>query len=187
MGVSFSCALDQVMNHVCSCLGGEVNYICNLDKNLAALERAIEVLRAKRADVLTKVHREERQGLQRLNEVQVMSLWSLYYSYGKKVFEMLKEVEDLKSDGVFEVVAGPRTKDVVVEMSLQPTIIGQDIMIERAWNHLIDEGTGIMGLYGMGGVGKTTLLAQINNRFLGTNDGFEIVIWVVVSRELRVD
>lgn len=114
--------------NVCSCLGGEVNYICNLKKNLAALEKAMTILRAKRGDVLTRVHREENEGLERLNEVQV---WltsveniqnqvnelllprtdelerlclcglctknlRLSHSYGKRVFEMLKDVEDLK-------------------------------------------------------------------------------------------
>ncbi|KAJ6752326.1 hypothetical protein OIU85_002728 [Salix viminalis] len=37
----------------------------------------------------------------------------------------------------------------------------------------------------MGGVGKTTLLTQINNESLKTPNDFEIVIWVVVSRDMR--
>ncbi|CAA7044022.1 unnamed protein product [Microthlaspi erraticum] len=35
----------------------------------------------------------------------------------------------------------------------------------KAWKHLKEDGVGIMGMYGMGGVGKTTLLMQINNKF----------------------
>ncbi|KAJ6670213.1 DISEASE RESISTANCE PROTEIN RP, partial [Salix viminalis] len=37
----------------------------------------------------------------------------------------------------------------------------------------------------MGGVGKTTLLTQINNESLKTPNDFEIVIWVEVSRDLK--
>jgi len=41
------------------------------------------------------------------------------------------------------------------------------------------------GLYGMGGIGKTTLLASINNLFLETVNDFAVVIWVVVSKDLH--
>ncbi|CAF2051239.1 unnamed protein product, partial [Brassica napus] len=73
------------------------------------------------------------------------------------------------------------------ERPLQPVIVGQETMLERAWNRLMDDETGIMGFYGMGGVGKTTLLKQINNKFCEANYDFEIVIWVVVSSDLRVE
>uniref|UniRef100_M4DJV3 AAA+ ATPase domain-containing protein n=1 Tax=Brassica campestris TaxID=3711 RepID=M4DJV3_BRACM len=216
----FTCALDQVLIHLCRCVGGEVNYVCNLEKNLAALEETMKVLRARQDDVLTKVQRQESEGLQRLNEVQVwltsveniqnkvdelllprrdelerLRLCGLCtknlsssHSYGKKVFKMLKEVEDVQSKGVFEVVAGPPTIAVTVEWPLPNTIVGQEKILERALDHLMDAGTSMMGLYGMGGVGKTTLLKRINNRFLEHPvDGVEIVIFVVVSSELRVE
>ncbi|KAL1211008.1 putative disease resistance protein [Cardamine amara subsp. amara] len=38
----------------------------------------------------------------------------------------------------------------------------------------------------MGGVGKTTLLTQINNKFVKKEDVFDIVIWVVVSKDLQI-
>ncbi|VVA91081.1 unnamed protein product [Arabis nemorensis] len=113
----------------------------------------------------------------------------LSYRYGKKVFLMLNTVEDLKSKGIFEEVAHPATRAVGEERPLQPTIVGQETILEKAWNHLMDDGTKIMGLYGMGGVGKTTLLTQINNKFVDLcdkNDGVEIVLWVVVSGDLQI-
>lgn len=40
----------------------------------------------------------------------------------------------------------------------------------------------VIGLYGMGGVGKTTLLKNLNNKFRDTEHDFDLVIWVKVSR-----
>ncbi|KAF8400755.1 hypothetical protein HHK36_014055 [Tetracentron sinense] len=64
--------------------------------------------------------------------------------------------------------------------------VGMDLMFEKVWRCLGDEQVGIMGLYGMGGVGKTTLLKKINNEFLKTTHDFDLVIWVVVSKDSNV-
>ncbi|KAL1187653.1 putative disease resistance protein [Cardamine amara subsp. amara] len=106
------------------------------------------------------------------------------YRYGKRVFMMLTEVknENLRSDGVFEVVAEQAQASEVVKRPIQPSIVGQEKLLETAWNRLMEDRVGIVGLYGMGGVGKTTLLKQIHNKF----DTFDIVIWVVVSSNLQI-
>ena len=44
-----------------------------------------------------------------------------------------------------------------------------------------------MGLYGMGGIGKTTLLKQINQKLLEKKDEFAVVIFVLVSKNLQVE
>ncbi|CAF2171449.1 unnamed protein product, partial [Brassica napus] len=219
--ISIQVSCDQVLNRAGSCLWRKGNHIGNLEKNLVVLEKSMEVLKARRDDVLTRVQREEAKGQQRLNEVQVwltnvhtienhfddlnitrtMELQRLClcgvcsknlkssFRYGRRVSQMLKEVENLKSNGVFEAVAleKPDMRCVVEERPLQPVIFGQETMLEMAWNCLMDDETAIMGLYGMGGVGKTTLLTQINNKFRETVDGVQIVIWVVVSSDLRVE
>ncbi|WZY97637.1 hypothetical protein YC2023_069966 [Brassica napus] len=101
---------------------------------------------------------------------------------------MLEDVEELTGRKLTEdinALAVPPMRDVVGERDLQPFIVGQETLLESAWSRLMDEGTKVMGLYGMGGVGKTTLLDQINNKFCGANDGVDIVIWVVVSKVKR--
>ena len=110
----------------------------------------------------------------------------LSYRYGKRVFLKLGEVKKHKSEGVFEVVAGKAPASEVIERRIQPTIVGQEEVLEKAWNRLMsDDGVGIMGLHGMGGVGKTTLLTQINNKFIEKKNTFD-VIWVDVSKELQI-
>ncbi|CAL9237736.1 unnamed protein product [Arabidopsis halleri] len=108
------------------------------------------------------------------------------YHYGKKVFLMLREVEELQTRD-FDVIAEQAQTRVVQERSIPPIIVGQETMLDKAWNHLMEDGVGIMGMYGMGGVGKTTLLTQINNKFSNDRRGFDYVIWVVVSKELNVE
>ncbi|CAF2115750.1 unnamed protein product [Brassica napus] len=111
------------------------------------------------------------------------------FRYGRSVSLMLIEVLNLQSNGVFEVVATEQQamRCVVEERPLLRVIVGQETMLVRAWNRLMDDETAIMGLYGMGRVGKTTLLTQINNKFCKAYYGVEIVIWVVVSNDLRVE
>ncbi|RID79785.1 hypothetical protein BRARA_A02495, partial [Brassica rapa] len=110
----------------------------------------------------------------------------LSYRYGKSVSMTLREVEKLNSK-VFEVIVEQAHTFEVEERQLQSTIVGLKEMLENAWNHLMEDRVGIMGFYGMGGVGKTTLITQLNNKFSGMTCGFDFVIWVVVSKELQVE
>ncbi|KAL1211022.1 putative disease resistance protein [Cardamine amara subsp. amara] len=108
------------------------------------------------------------------------------YRYGKRVILTLREVEKLGSEN-FDVVADQALTPEVEERQLQPIIVGQETMLEKAWKHLMEDGVGIMGMYGMGGVGKTTLLTQINNKFRKDRCGFDFVIWIVVSKALQLE
>ncbi|KAL0793920.1 hypothetical protein Bca101_065297 [Brassica carinata] len=108
------------------------------------------------------------------------------YRYGKSVFLTLREVEKLKLT-VFNMVSERAQTVEVEERPLQHAIVGQETMLGKAWNRLVEDGVGIMGLYGMGGVGKTTLLTQLNNKFSDQRRGFDFVILVVVSKEFQVE
>ncbi|EOA33613.1 hypothetical protein CARUB_v10019764mg [Capsella rubella] len=108
------------------------------------------------------------------------------YHYGKSVFLTLGKVEKLKNKDFKEITAQALTPDEVEELPLQPTIVGQEKMLKKAWKHLMEDGVGLIGMYGMGGVGKTTLLTQINNKLSENRHGFDYVIWVVVSKELQI-
>ncbi|CDY26555.1 BnaA09g47220D [Brassica napus] len=194
-------------------------YVHNLAENLASLEKAMGMLKAKRDDVQGRVNREEFTGhRQKLAQVKVwltsvLTIESQYNellntselelgrlclcgfcsknmklscSYGKKVIVMLREVESLISQGEFDVVTDAAPVAEGEELPIQSTVVGQETMLEMVWNRLMEDRVGLVGLHGMGGVGKTTLLMQINNRFSERGGGFDVVIWVVVSQNATV-
>ncbi|XP_010430117.1 PREDICTED: probable disease resistance protein At1g61180 isoform X2 [Camelina sativa] len=107
------------------------------------------------------------------------------YKYGKRVFLLLEDVKNLRSEGKFDEVAQPPPRSEVEERPTQPTV-GQEEMLEKAWNRLMEDGVGIMGLHGMGGVGKTTLFKKIHNKFTEIAGTFDVVIWIVVSQGAKI-
>ncbi|KAM7268347.1 hypothetical protein ACFE04_010513 [Oxalis oulophora] len=105
----------------------------------------------------------------------------LSYKFGKKVDQQLNVVRDLlgkseKED--FKVLIGTQRLEQVEFIPMRPPV-GLDSTFDRAWSCIQNEKVETIGIYGAGGVGKTTLLKQINNR-LSETDFF--VIWVVVSK-----
>ena len=61
--------------------------------------------------------------------------------------------------------------------------VGVDPMLQIVQRCIEDKSLGIIGLYGIGGVGKTALLERINNLFLSRSHDFVEVIWVSVSKQ----
>jgi len=61
--------------------------------------------------------------------------------------------------------------------------IGLDLMVDKVWHSLEDDNVGIIGLYGMGGAGKTTLMKRIQSEFGKREHSFDIVLWAVVSKD----
>ncbi|XWS11811.1 hypothetical protein CRYUN_Cryun37aG0032900 [Craigia yunnanensis] len=102
--------------------------------------------------------------------------------FGKKVAKMLEEINVHKSKGDFEKVA---VYQPASSIEVRPTElpIGLESTLDKVWSCIVEKDVGIIGLYGLGGVGKTTFLTQINNKFSTAPIGFDIVIWVVVSKD----
>ncbi|ESR40592.1 Disease resistance protein SUMM2 [Citrus sinensis] len=114
------------------------------------------------------------------------------YKFGKQVAKKLQDVKALIAEGVFEAVATEVVPErapepVADERPIERTVVGLQSQLEQVWRCLVEESVGIIGLYGMGGVGKTTLLTHINNKFLESPTNFDCVIWVVVSKDLRLE
>ncbi|KAH1063185.1 hypothetical protein J1N35_028172 [Gossypium stocksii] len=122
------------------------------------------------------------------------------YKIGKKVLKKTAEVKKLLENGGFAAVTErlpplpsppspptpPRRPQMVVQFPMENTV-GLDSKVEPVWEKIEDGNVGIIGLYGIGGVGKTTLLKKINNEFSIRNHEFDSVIWVTQSKATKVE
>ncbi|TYG66186.1 hypothetical protein E1A91_D06G237600v1 [Gossypium mustelinum] len=182
-------------------IAGHVNYICKLKQTLPTLSAALQELTAQRNDRQSQVDLAERQ-LKPFEQVQLwLSKAETMITEAEKLIEdglqqmnnlclgglaeMLQEISDHKSTGVFEKVAENQpAASVVVRPVEQPVAL--ESTIQKVWSCIADKDVGIIGLYGLGGVGTTTLLTKLNNKFSTTPNVFEVVIWALVSKDSDV-
>ncbi|KAF8411075.1 hypothetical protein HHK36_003614 [Tetracentron sinense] len=111
-----------------------------------------------------------------------------YYSrvkQGKRIEKKMKEVDEVLNRGNF-------TDDSLADFPLQmgkrlPETIWQSTttskVIEDIWKFLMNDDVRRIGIYGMGGVGKTTIMTHIHNRLRAeVTAPFDNIIFVTVSR-----
>ncbi|KAJ9692296.1 hypothetical protein PVL29_011383 [Vitis rotundifolia] len=108
------------------------------------------------------------------------------YKIGKIASKKFGAVTELRSKGCFSDVADRLPRAAVDERPTEKTV-GLNRMYAEVCRCIQDEQLGIIGLYGMGGAGKTTLMTKVNNEYFKTCNDFEVAIWVVVSRPVSVE
>ncbi|GMI93887.1 hypothetical protein like AT1G15890 [Hibiscus trionum] len=104
-----------------------------------------------------------------------MDYWSTL-KFSKTVVQTLHEVKLLKRKGAFEVVATEVPVAPVVERPSDSTI-GMESTLNKVWSILEENHVRIVGIYGVGGVGKTRLLTEINNKIGVSSNRYDLVIW----------
>ncbi|GKU96026.1 hypothetical protein SLEP1_g9307 [Rubroshorea leprosula] len=107
-------------------------------------------------------------------------------SLGRRVRQKIQQVREIYDRGNF-------LEGLVIE---RPPPIGTSLLVEnlegevdvkeKIWGYLRGHEVGMIGLCGIGGVGKTTIMMHINNELLKEPIGFDKVIWVTVSHPLSV-
>ncbi|KAJ0007297.1 hypothetical protein Pint_30382 [Pistacia integerrima] len=126
---------------------------------------------------------EEVEDIERqVNKVKYFSRAHL----GKLVDEKIKEVKEHHQNGAFEslVIDAPLTTGVVLPTT---TLEGETTAkqnMNEIWELLMGDEVMKIGVCGMGGIGKTTIITHINNKLLKETNKFEKVIWVTVSQPL---
>ncbi|CAJ1957043.1 unnamed protein product [Sphenostylis stenocarpa] len=60
------------------------------------------------------------------------------------------------------------------------------INIRKIWDWLMNDGVLMIGVYGMGGVGKTSVLIHIHNMLLTAVTNFDSVFWVTISQSYSI-
>ncbi|KAK9232170.1 hypothetical protein WN943_022413 [Citrus x changshan-huyou] len=162
---SFSISCDALFSHCADFTARKAAHINDLKDNILTLQTELQKLLETRNDVLRRVIIAEQRHMRRTDQVQG---W-------------------LSRDEIFFEVVAERIPEPAVEERPIPQTLGLESTFDEVWRCLGEEHVGIIGLYGMGEVGKTTLLTRINNKFFNTPNGFDFVIWVVLSRDLQID
>ncbi|XVF11418.1 hypothetical protein REPUB_Repub08aG0025900 [Reevesia pubescens] len=212
MGNTFqiTASTDNFISSSCNFIAEQAKYVWKLDENLEALKTAHAELKELSNDVIRKVEiAEDQHQLKRLDQVQgwlsrteallnradeliakgpeqikklsVLRSLKSNLKFGEQIAKMVQDVVDHKSKGVFDKVAEEVPTTLVTERPIEHTV-GLESTFNDDWSTLEAENVGIIGLYGMGGIGKTTLMNKINNKFCEAPNRFDVVIWIVVSK-----
>ncbi|XP_028761006.1 probable disease resistance protein At5g63020 [Neltuma alba] len=104
------------------------------------------------------------------------------YKLHKMVTRKLNDVNRLLNRGNFDHVAEKCAGDQFVELPVDEAV-GVESTFEELRTCFENNQVGVIGLHGMGAVGKTTLLKKFNNDFLSTRADY-VVIWVVASKDV---
>ncbi|KAK8312487.1 hypothetical protein V6Z12_D01G046100 [Gossypium hirsutum] len=106
---------------------------------------------------------------------------------GKRIAQTVEQVEGIIERGRFPealVIDNPSTVGVPFQSE---HLEGEIMVIEDIWNYLMSDEIGMIGVCGMGGIGKTTIVKHIYYQLLKeTKPLFDKIIWVTVSKELNI-
>ncbi|KAJ8618084.1 hypothetical protein MRB53_014270 [Persea americana] len=184
----------------------------SLKENEDILDKKIEELSCRESDVRADLEREKLQYgkmpkrevelwlknvqnikdkvhdiKQKLREVREAS-WThiqLRMNLAKEVEVKIKEAVELKENGRFQegllvdLLLGSIETFPPIRLVGETTALKNLKKIEEC---LMEDEVGKIGVYGMGGVGKTTIMTHIHNKFKNART-FNHVIWVTVSKE----
>ncbi|XP_059443591.1 disease resistance protein At4g27190-like [Corylus avellana] len=182
--------------------------------NLGILEKEMEDLLAVKEEVKNEIELAEKEGrigrplvTKWLEEVEELLLEAeqihlaatpfrrsvnccKLYSLRREVAEKLKEIERLAKAGnsYIGVVTLGNSAPTKVEHILGPSIQDQSTASKNLDDTMIllsDDKIRRIGIWGMGGVGKTTLIRTLNNKLKSSSmQPYGIVLWVTISRNL---
>ncbi|GKV15060.1 hypothetical protein SLEP1_g25862 [Rubroshorea leprosula] len=190
------------------CLGRSactyLDYHLNFDEVVSDLRRELQVLISRKEDINLSIQSEagrekevkhEVQAWLRLvqetnNEVQAIQekiqrvKWYSKGHLGKLVRKKIEVVKRIYEQGSFP---DGLTVDRPPRGIILPTenVVGEDSAKEKIWGYLMGNEVRKIGVCGVGGVGKTTIMKHINNELLRVTN-FDRVIWVTVSYPLNV-
>jgi disease resistance protein RPS2 len=197
--------LGSVVGSIISSMAEYCDYHKDADEHVKNLQRKWEVLESRKEDIESRLEAELRRGKKQKTEVelwlgevhkikheinieQVPARWKFLsrMRMGECASKKTKVVEDLS------IQASNFTDSLVVdlpesigEMIPTPTLVGESTAqrtMQEIFAYLKDNDVQKIGVYGMGGSGKTTIMKQIHNLLLKETEKFDKVIWVTVSK-----
>ncbi|KAK2639166.1 hypothetical protein Ddye_026961 [Dipteronia dyeriana] len=200
-----SCPYLEIINVIGPPICKYWNYHRNLKEGLDTLRNKKEDLNSHKEDIQLRLSNELCFGKQHKKEVEnwlkkveqitgevqcledeVGKVKFLSRAFlGKRVYEKIVETTKVYDDGSFLeslVIDAPSNSGMALPT---PELVGEDVVTEEIWEYLMGDSVCKIGVCGMGGIGKTTIMKHIHNELLRVAK-FAIVIWVTVSQEFDV-
>ncbi|GKV27467.1 hypothetical protein SLEP1_g36640 [Rubroshorea leprosula] len=118
-------------------------------------------------------------------QVQNVSYFS-HGNLGRRVRRKIQDVREIYDRGSFpEGLVIERSPAIGITLPTE-NMVGEVDVKEKIWEYLMGHEVGIIGVCGIGGVGKTTVMKHIHNELVKEASRFEKVVWVTVSHPLNV-
>ncbi|GLT50393.1 hypothetical protein SLA2020_238800 [Shorea laevis] len=182
-----------------------VDHHRKLEEDLNELRSECQVLKRRKIDVKSRIQAEVHSRLVVTQEVRG------WLKDVRKIEKDIKDVEERAHRVSYFQRASldrlVRKKVEVVKRIQERSIFNEGLVIERAparaviiptenlvggistkeeiWGYLMGDEVGMIGVCGIGGVGKTTIMKNLHND-LHWETRFQVVIWVTVSHPLNV-
>ncbi|GMP38682.1 hypothetical protein CsSME_00009835 [Camellia sinensis var. sinensis] len=203
----------EIGKNLCDLTRPWVGYHNNLDTNMETLKRKTEQLNGRNNDINELVNYVEQRSRKRRRievklwqedvrritadvqtlerqerEVRGLKNALKRAKLGKRVVDMIEELTKLYENGEFSndlLIDDPTCGHAIptAESLVETTSVRNK---EKIWNFLMDDAVRKIGVQGMGGVGKTTIMKHINNQLLDETGNFSDVIWVTVSKAFEI-
>ncbi|XP_039134849.1 probable disease resistance protein At1g61300 [Dioscorea cayenensis subsp. rotundata] len=160
----------------------QLNYIRKVIENEQTMGRELDSLRSQKRDVSAKLNTGEVQHGKRPKEEK----------RSKKTVKILHRVKTLQVIGKSFHQSESIFIDSLPETSSSlPTTALHGSSAERKKGEILqcimNPEVSKIGIFGMGGVGKTTIMRHIYNQLKEKKDDFAIVMWVDVSRSFNLE
>ncbi|KAJ4967429.1 hypothetical protein NE237_019278 [Protea cynaroides] len=205
-------AITEVVKYLFSPFMDHVGYLVHYKRNANDLREPIARLAERKEDVKRSVDAARMRGevikvmveswLKRVNEMQSKEMTlnnileqskgclqggcSAHYQVGKDAKQMIDQVKELLHEGrTFIDVSDPAPLPPSLE--IMPTLEFQvydstKLVMDQIMDALKREDVNMVGVYGLGGVGKTTLMKQIA-KILERQEVFYHVVMVTMSQD----
>ncbi|XP_004969675.1 disease resistance protein RPS2 [Setaria italica] len=181
-------------------------YVLSCESFIRSMSREMKELGSRRDDVERRVSAAVEQGMKPTSQLQWWmesvavlerdaamiqddfrsrpSSWSLWFAYqiSKRADEMRSLARSLKSKGDFETVVSQVCSNLFMEMPSNECI-GREPILEELYALMQDDSVSMVGIHGMAGVGKSTLLHAFHNGVISRMTRLDII----VCAEMRDD
>ncbi|GLT51628.1 hypothetical protein SLA2020_250260 [Shorea laevis] len=198
-------ALLEIVNCIATPTCNYVDHYKNFDDDVNDLRGKLGDLNRRKQDIEARIQVEARAGQMVKEEVQgwiqhvqtinedVQTIldkaqrvkWHRKACLGKHVRRKIDVVKAIHEQGSFFeglVIAKAPAQGIIIPTE---NLEGEKSVKEKIWEYLMGDEVGMIGVCGIGGVGKTTIMKHVNNDLLKGNR-FQKVIWVTVSYPLNV-